>query len=112
MANCPNCGAPIQGRICEYCGTPDPSTFRMLHGKPVRISYEMEDGHRYTFELLVESIGMEHECSTQDIYSFGQDIPCLTFTRFAKTNVSIQGSIVPMEMEGGRQTMMLEEVPR
>lgn len=21
MTNCPNCGAPITGRICEYCGT-------------------------------------------------------------------------------------------
>lgn len=21
MTNCPNCGAPIQGDICEYCGT-------------------------------------------------------------------------------------------
>ena len=21
MTNCPNCGAPIIGRICEYCGT-------------------------------------------------------------------------------------------
>lgn len=21
MSNCPNCGAPIQGEKCEYCGT-------------------------------------------------------------------------------------------
>lgn len=21
MTNCPNCGAPISGSICEYCGT-------------------------------------------------------------------------------------------
>ena len=21
MTNCPNCGAPITGRVCEYCGT-------------------------------------------------------------------------------------------
>ena len=21
MTNCPNCGAPIHGSICEYCGT-------------------------------------------------------------------------------------------
>ena len=21
MTNCPNCGAPIKGSICEYCGT-------------------------------------------------------------------------------------------
>lgn len=21
MLNCPNCGAPIQGHLCEYCGT-------------------------------------------------------------------------------------------
>lgn len=21
MTNCPNCGAPISGYICEYCGT-------------------------------------------------------------------------------------------
>lgn len=22
MTNCPNCGAPISGNVCEYCGTP------------------------------------------------------------------------------------------
>lgn len=22
MTNCPNCGAPILGDVCEYCGTP------------------------------------------------------------------------------------------
>lgn len=21
MTNCPNCGAPIAGSVCEYCGT-------------------------------------------------------------------------------------------
>ena len=21
MINCPNCGAPIKGNVCEYCGT-------------------------------------------------------------------------------------------
>lgn len=21
MTNCPNCGAPITGSVCEYCGT-------------------------------------------------------------------------------------------
>ena len=21
MLNCPNCGAPITGNVCEYCGT-------------------------------------------------------------------------------------------
>lgn len=21
MTNCPNCGAPVQGAVCEYCGT-------------------------------------------------------------------------------------------
>lgn len=21
MTNCPNCGAPISGNVCEYCGT-------------------------------------------------------------------------------------------
>ena len=21
MTNCPNCGAPIRGAVCEYCGT-------------------------------------------------------------------------------------------
>lgn len=24
MINCPNCGAPIKGNVCEYCGTISP----------------------------------------------------------------------------------------
>lgn len=46
MTNCPNCGAPVQGAVCEYCGTLftlQPTTQEFVytfHGEPID-SYEI-----------------------------------------------------------------------
>lgn len=43
MTNCPNCGAPVQGAVCEYCGTqftlqPTAQEFiYTFHGEPIDI---------------------------------------------------------------------------
>ena len=33
MTNCPNCGAPITGRACEYCGTVFPGRQNVIKAK-------------------------------------------------------------------------------
>lgn len=54
--NCPNCGAPISGSICEYCGTVFPANIDKFAGKPsLLISFD-DDGIMYIQGMYVDSI--------------------------------------------------------
>lgn len=54
MTNCPNCGAPITSRVCEYCGT----VFRSVDTR----DYTEFEFHKATARMLQE------QRAIQDIY--------------------------------------------
>jgi hypothetical protein len=39
--NCPNCGAPITGSCCDYCGTHLEDILKLASGRPVKITFEI-----------------------------------------------------------------------
>jgi len=43
VLNCPNCGAPITGATCEYCGTIFYDFANLEIGKPVYIRMKVND---------------------------------------------------------------------
>lgn len=40
--NCPNCGAPLTGCRCEYCGTVDPAVERAARETAQRLQAEID----------------------------------------------------------------------
>lgn len=42
MTNCPNCGAPIHGAQCDYCGT----IFISAESKPYKVEFEERPAER------------------------------------------------------------------
>ncbi len=87
---CPNCGAPVSGTVCQYCGSADERIFELEPGTPVMISYKLK-GKRITFQLSIRSLSVSAD--TTDIYSNG--------SVYASWNngydVSLSGRLVPFE---------------
>ena len=58
MTNCPNCGAPIAGSVCEYCGTKyGVAAFVPVSSPPViceTLTIYTIDGERYQIEWYGE----------------------------------------------------------
>lgn len=54
---CPNCGAPVHGTVCQYCGSEDALLFGLEPGTPVMVSYKL-NGKRITFQLSIEALTM------------------------------------------------------
>lgn len=53
MTNCPNCGAPITGSVCEYCGTRYGTVFVPASSPPTlheTITMYTVDGEIHQFE--------------------------------------------------------------
>ena len=50
--NCPNCGAPIRGDVCEYCGTISP----------------LYDEKRQEYESRIAKLNAELESAKQSDY--------------------------------------------
>ena len=51
--NCPNCGAPIIGDKCEYCGAMFIDTVHIDGHKPMYIKFKYED------QILIERVFLE-----------------------------------------------------
>ena len=92
MSNCPNCGAPVVGDICPYCGTahrlPTPM---MAIGKVVPIRFE-HGGTVFSFDLLVsgfEASDMGETCSFRD--GFGLTVSTL---HTPELHVSMSGTVI------------------
>lgn len=56
MTNCPNCGAPIDGHKCSYCGTVIFDFASIEVGKPIWISLKAPDGEIHMVHVLPEVI--------------------------------------------------------
>lgn len=71
--NCPNCGAPITGDTCPYCGTefarPE-EALKLALGRRVSVSFEA-DGHLYEFDMVLDSARISASTATEGVYSDG-----------------------------------------
>ena len=102
MTNCPNCGAPFTGTVCQYCGTRFEDIFRIPEGAPVKLSWET-NGKRITVNFLMESMDVHYYSNdTTVLYADGNRqyyIPATPSLR-----MSFEGVCVPFEWKVGDET--------
>lgn len=56
--NCPNCGAPIDGDVCKYCGTMLIDTTVMRTDKPFYLKIKMGDA-MYITKVRLDTLQMD-----------------------------------------------------
>lgn len=66
MINCPNCGAPIDGHKCQYCGTVIFDFAAIEVGKPIWISLKTESSDIYMAHVIPEIMEFKL-CPSQNI---------------------------------------------
>lgn len=75
MTNCPNCGAPITGSVCEYCGT--------RHG--IRVFVPASPPPQMLCDTLLLSRQMQ-QCSSAELENLQ--------TRIARESVNALDSLI------------------
>ena len=58
VLNCPNCGAPITGATCEYCGTIFYDFANLEYGKPGYIRMKINDS-LLIFKAIVTNVDLQ-----------------------------------------------------
>lgn len=98
--NCPNCGAPIKGVSCAYCGTmfePPEKVLGLAIGKKVSISFEHE-GRTYEFDMVLDHMGMDCDANAEVFYDWYERA---TYVRRAPSfAVSFDGRVVQHDADG------------
>lgn len=95
--NCPNCGAPITGQSCEYCGTRLEDILRLASGKPVTITFEL-GGKELTVRFLLESLTMHYEPEIANLYSdICREKPYRTLVVNHGAKLDLEGRCLPFE---------------
>lgn len=95
--NCPNCGAPIVGSACDYCGTAFENPEKVLAlaiGRKVSVSFE-DMGRLYEFDMVVDRLDIAAECDT--FHSWDGLHVVSSEPRY---NAVMNGRLVPSERHG------------
>lgn len=98
--NCPNCGAPIEGHYCMYCGTPTYTAEQAVAGATGRVChcwYEV-DGHKHCFDMFVNRIEISPFVST--LYSFDGE-PCMSVVD--KVDIDIDATMLDFDERAWRE---------
>lgn len=95
VLNCPNCGAPITGEKCEYCGTViyDFSVIDM--NKPSYIKMRL-NGKLLMFHAILKNVSVNTEDSYFDYYCDNQIIASVQ----NRVNTSISAEFDVIEKDG------------
>lgn len=100
-SNCRNCGAPVTGPYCDYCGTPTYTPTEAVggaRGKRVHCWYE-DGGVKHCFDMFVGSISTETECTTLRT-DFG---PCASV--LGRTTLSIEADMLDFDHAAWNELM-------
>ena len=106
MTNCKNCGAPIEGGKCQYCGTEFEACLDMAIGKVVNVSFE-HDGRTVEFRMRVSGLELDHTPEVVDLYEWGGTTSHVM--RTDRYQAAISGSVVPYESHGSRCLAVVKE---
>ena len=100
--NCPNCGAPLRGEECAYCGSVMEMPVELMIGKDVSISFS-HDGRTYEFKVRIDELNLTDEGSTTHLYS-----DAMRFCSIHDANyvMYLKGSLVDRSI-GGRSSIMV-----
>lgn len=70
LLNCPNCGAPITGVQCEYCGTVFYDFTTMEVGKTQHVRVKIKD-ELFIFNAAIETFDVEISNHAEILYADG-----------------------------------------
>ena len=92
--NCPNCGAPIEGVKCAYCGTYFFNIADIEENKPHYIRLNL-GGHKMMFNVVASNIEFRQEREMATYYADSQ--PYFMAQTDVRTHISIDLDVIPDE---------------
>lgn len=96
MNNCPNCGAPFLGTICQYCGTTAQDIFNIKEGEPVFISW-VYNNKKITVKLIPKQFEIETNPCTYALYA--DDFAYKPSVSFGSREISIKGDLISFDWD-------------
>lgn len=95
MTNCPNCGAPITGHKCEYCGAVIFDFAAIEIGKPVWINFKL--GEQWVLaHVIPESASISTE-PMDEFVMYADGITQATFRKPAPTRIEMDFIEIPTD---------------
>lgn len=105
--NCPNCGAPLKGGTCEYCGTLTEVPLSVMLGKKVSIVFEY-DGRKVGFDTVIDGLEINDEGYADSFYAFGGNkVHTIWNPRYT---MDLRGTLVPQQVADKGYVLMTETI--
>ena len=95
MANCPNCGAPLTGHKCEYCGAVIFDFAALEIGKPVWINFKM--GEQWMMAHVLPESASVHVEPMDEFVLYADGITQATFRRPAPVRIELSFIEIPTD---------------
>ena len=108
--NCPNCGAPIDGHKCKYCGTVIFDFAQIKMGEPCWVALDAGDGIKRLAHVIMKSIDVVFDPYTRSdcIELTDRDEVGVRVTQaFPETTLRIEFDCVPEMVETYKAAMMM-----
>lgn len=99
MTNCPNCGAPLTGFKCQYCGAIIFDFASIEVGKPVWINFKLGE-HWVLAHVLPESASLYVE-PMDEVVMYADGVAQATFRKPAPTRIEMDFIEIPTDKGWG-----------
>lgn len=88
MYNCPNCGAPIEGYVCKYCGTYLINIADISNENPTYIRFKFNNN---IYIMLVQAANASLEIKSNPMYiEYNSKIKCIPTRNDINLNVDFE----------------------
>jgi hypothetical protein len=106
--NCPNCGAPIDGHKCKYCGTVIFDFAQIKMGEPCWVALDAGDGIKRLAHVIMKSIEVVQNPYPRPNWIIDKDEVNIQVTQgFPETTLRIEFDCVPEMVETYKAAMMM-----
>lgn len=108
--NCPNCGAPIDGHKCKYCGTVIFDFAQIKMGEPCWVALDAGDGIKRLAHVIMKSIDVVYDPHprSDSIELVDKDSVNIRVTQaFPETTLRIEFDCVPEMVETYNKAVMM-----
>jgi len=105
VTNCPNCGAPLHGGDCEYCGTMLEIPVDLMIGKEIEIRFR-HDGRQYEFRTRVDQLNMRSSYDASYYWCDGSPYMCIPSCEY---EMDLQGTLVAKDVGGTKVLCVMRD---
>ena len=99
MTNCPNCGAPITGHKCEYCGAIIFDFASIEVGKPVWINFKL--GEQWVLAHVIPESASMHVEPMDEFVMYADGVAQATFRKPAPARIEMGFIEIPTNTNKG-----------